>query len=291
MSNKKNNLRLVDAPIYRYWQALYLSFFSRRLYIDVAKRWRGYGVLYLLLVIAIASIPLSARIIFDFNQYFNEQLVLPLERFPSLLVQNGEVSFDSPMPYLIKNKTGGIVAIIDTTGKVEKMSSAYPELTILVTKDKLYFRPPKFHIFFIAPVPTAGDEVYIQPFNKKSNEVFVGKEWVQSSGLLKIKFMTECLVYPLLTMFVFGLYLAFMITIAFIGQLFAIIVFKFRLTFKNACRLFLVASTAQVFLFFITLTTNTVFPGIGFFYMIILALYFNYVILIVRRESNKMVRS
>ena len=82
-----------------------------------------------------------------------------------------------------------------------------------------------------------------------------------------------------------------MITIAFIGQLFAIIVFKFRLTFKNACRLFLVASTAQVFLFFITLTTNTVFPGIGFFYMIILALYFNYVILIVRRESNKMVRS
>ena len=40
----KNKLKLIDAPVYRYWDALYMSFYSRRLYVDVGKRWRGLGI-------------------------------------------------------------------------------------------------------------------------------------------------------------------------------------------------------------------------------------------------------
>ena len=289
MKNKKQTIRIIDAPMYRYWQALYMAFYSSRLYVDVAKRWRGYGVLYLLLVLVIALIPLSARIIFEFDRYFNEQMILPLEALPPLYVQNGEVAFDKPMPYLIKNKTGDIVAIIDTTGAVKKINSTYPKLNFLITKDTLYFRPPKSQIFALNTTPTSGDDVYAQPLGKGSNEVFVAKDWVRSSGLLNLKLMTEILVYPVMTMFVFGLYTIFMLTLAFIGQLFALIVFKFPITFKDACRLFLVASTAQVFVFFVLLAANVVFAGIGILYVALIAVYFNYAVFSVKRESKKMV--
>ena len=75
MIKKKQTLRPLDAPIYNYWQALYRSFYSGRLYIDVIKRWRGFGALYLLLAISLASIPLSLRIMVDFNHYFEKKMI------------------------------------------------------------------------------------------------------------------------------------------------------------------------------------------------------------------------
>lgn len=290
MSKKNQAMRVIDEPMYSYWQALFMSFYSGSLYVDVAKRWRGFGVLYLLLVIAIASIPLSVRIIYDFNQYFDEQMVLPLTKLPPLYVQNGGVVFDKPMPFFIKNKTGAVVAIVDTTGKVKNIDSTYPQLTILITKDKLYYRPPKFHLFFDASRAMKAEDTLVQPLDKASNEVFDGKAWIASSGIMTLKLITELLVYPLIMMFLFGMYVVLMLALAFIGQLFAQIIFKFRVPYKMAARIFLVASTVQVAVFFTLLTTNVVFPGVGLLYMVLLAVYFNYGVLCVKRESSKMVR-
>lgn len=287
--SKKQRLRPVDAPFYSYWQGIYLAFYSSRFYVDVAKRWRGYGVLYLLLVVAIALIPLSARVIVYFNNYFDEQLVLPLKKLPPLYIQNGKVEFDKPMPYRIKNSAGETVAIIDTTGEVKEIDASYPELTLLITKDKIFFRPPQFRLFFTNPAELKGDKIYAQSLSKGSNEVFMGKDWVASSGILKLKWVAELLVFPLLTCFVFGLYATTMLFLAFIGQLFAITIFKFRLSFKDACRLFLVASTAQTFIYFGLLAAHISISWGGIFYIILLAFYFSYAVLAVRRESKKVV--
>ncbi len=289
MIKNKQNIRPVDAPIYRYWQALYLAFYSSRLYVDVFKRWRGFGVRYMLLLLAIATIPLSARITFSFDQIFESQMIMPLNQLPTLYVQNGEVVFDKPMPYFVKNTKGGIVAIIDTTGTIKEISKQYPQLTILITKDKLLFRIPKFPSLFTTPKQVLGDNVYVQLLNKNTNELFVGEKWVKSSGVLKLKWITELLVYPLMTGFVYGLYTMSMLVFAFIGQLFALIIFKFKLTFREACRLLLVASTAQTAVFFAMLTANVTLPGGGTIYIVLLAAYFSYAVLSVRRESKKMV--
>jgi len=290
MNKKSKSLRVNDAPMYNYLQAIYMSFYSRSLYVDVAKRWKGFGALYLLLVISIASIPLSARIMYDFNQYFDQQMILPLTELPPLYVQNGGVVFDKPMPYVVKNKTGAVVAIVDTTGKVKNIDQTYPELTVLITKDKLYFRPPKFHLFSNTPVPLKQQDTFVQPLDKASNEVFDAKAWVASSGIMNLKLMTEILVYPLIVMFLFGLYVVFMLGLAFIGQLFAQIIFKFKVPYKMAARVFSVASTVQIAVFFIVLTAGIVVPGAGLLYMVLLAVYFNYGILCVKRESTKLVR-
>ena len=46
---------------------------------DVAKRWRGVGFFYLWLMIAVASIPLCARLIFEYNLFIEDQIVAPLK--------------------------------------------------------------------------------------------------------------------------------------------------------------------------------------------------------------------
>lgn len=290
MSKKPTKMRVADAPIYRYWQALYLAFYSSRLYVDVAKRWRGYGLLYMLLVISIVTIPMSIRVIYNFNQYFNEQMVEPIEKLPILYVQNGQVVFDKPMPYLIKNKSGNAVVIIDTNTTIKEATQLYPDLTVLITNDKLYFKPPRFQLFFTKQKDLKGETIYGQSLGQNSNEVFVGKEWIASSSILKFKVAAELLVYPLMLGFVYGVYLGVMLFLAFIAQLFAIIIFKFRLTFKESCRIFLVAATAQTALFFIMLAANITIPLGGVFYIALLAIYFNYAVISVKRESNKMVR-
>ena len=291
MRKVKKDLQQVDAPIYRYWQALYMSFYRSRLYVDVAKRWRGIGILYLLLIISLASIPLSLRVMFDFNAYFNEQIISPIEHLPPLYVQNGETSFDKKMPYFIKNKTGDIVAIIDTTGTVTAITSEYPHLTVLITKDKLFFRPPKFQLFYNKSMEATGDSIYAQSLSKNSNEVFVGKDWIKSSGISKLKFMAEALVYPAMTSFIFVLYLIFMLVLGFLGQLLAWMIFNVKLTLKAAFRLFIVAATPQIFLFYLLMLTSIVFPGAGILYIALVVAYFSFAILSVRKESKGMVRA
>mgnify|MGYP000744652103 CR=1 FL=1 len=134
--SKENTLKSVDTPSYSYWSALYLSFYSQHLYVDVGKRWRGIAFFYLLLAIAICSIPFVIRMNLSFNDAFKEQLIKPLEEIPVFYIQDGHVVFDKPMPYLVKDNRGQVVAIVDTTGKINDFSK-YPSLTILVNKDKI----------------------------------------------------------------------------------------------------------------------------------------------------------
>ncbi len=288
--SKKQQLTLMDKPIYHYWQALYLAFYSRHLYVDVAKRWRGYGVLYLLLLIAIAAIPLSVRGYLFFNQYFNEQIIIPIEKLPPLYVQNGELIFDKPMPYLIKNSKGKAVLIIDTTGKVKSIDKTHPDLTVLITKDALFVRLPTFQSFFSNLPSESEDNIYAQSLRKEINEVFVGKEWLEASGVLKMKWIGLLLVYPLMVSFIYGFYLVAMLFFAFFAQLCSIIIFKYKMTYKDTARLFLVASTPETFLLFGLLSLNITFRYSGLCNIAILALYFSFAALTVRRESNQLVR-
>lgn len=51
---------------YSVFHPLYLSFFSKSLYQDVAKNWKGTGLAYLLLLLALAWVPGWSRSITAF---------------------------------------------------------------------------------------------------------------------------------------------------------------------------------------------------------------------------------
>jgi hypothetical protein len=293
MSKKKNNkeLRKIAQPHYNYWQALYKSLYSGKLYIDVAKRWKGLGILYVFLLLALVAIPFSVRIIFDFQRYFYKEIIYPLEHLPRLDIQKGQVKFDKPTPYFIKNEKGKVIVIIDTSGEINSIDKKkYPSLSILVTKSELHVSIKQPQLFFSVDRSAMATD-FKQSFSKDDNEVFVGKDWVKRSGMFNVKWIPVFLVYPILLMLFLVIYFSLFLMLAFLGQVFAKVFFDMKIHYKEACRIFSVAATAQIYLFFIMMTLGFLFKGLGLVYVAIMTAYFSYALVSIKRGSRKMVLS
>ncbi|MFC3907787.1 DUF1189 family protein [Legionella dresdenensis] len=290
MARKNTVLTDIDTPHYGYLQAIIMSFFSQRLYVDVGKRWRGLAIIYLLLLMFIVAIPLSIRIAHDFNTFFDQQIIQPLQKMPTFYVQNGEVSFDKPMPYLVKNDQGQVVAAIDTTGSINAMSNQYPQMTTLITKNKFIFRLPSPNFFFTKKITDSSHSaIYVQELSPATNEVFNGSKWVANNGFSRLKLVSVAIIYPMIAMMFFVIHLILSLVFAMMAQLIAMLFFKFKITYKQACRLLIVSSTPHAFALQIVLTWMILFTGIGFLLTALVAVYLCYAIISLKRASNKLV--
>ncbi|WED44516.1 DUF1189 family protein [Legionella cardiaca] len=288
---EQKTLRKIDAPFYNYWQALLLSFFSSRLYVDVGKRWKGLGILYLLLVIFLFSIPFSLRIAVEFNTFFEQQIIEPLKKLPPIYIQNGKVSFDEPMPYFIKNDAGEIVSIIDTTGKVKTIDKTYPNLTTLITEDKFFYRIRSPQFFFTKQMDEEADQIYVQPLSKNINQIFDGSTWIKSSGLKRVKLFSLIIIYPTVALLLFLIYLVFLLAFALMGQFISNLFFRLSISYKQSSRLLSVSSTPQILILLLFLTIDWLFIGFGLILMILPAFYFCFALRSLKRESHKLVVS
>ena len=281
-------LQLGDRPRYRFWQALYMAFYSVQLYVDVARRWRGLGLSYLLLLIACAVAPLSVRLIVVFNHYTNEQFIRPVRELPPVFIRQGEVSFDKKMPYLIKNKEEEVVGIVDTTGQTKGINSAYyPMLTWVLTKNTLYFRPPPLYLFSSLPVKPFSNPVTTIGLDPEENMVFWGGAWFDATYLNAMKILALCAVFPSLVLFVFMFLAGILLALAWLGQFFARIIFKVRLSYSAASRLVMVALTPPVLCCFWLLAADKFILGGAYLYIALLAVYFNFAVLMFKRSSNQ----
>lgn len=293
VSKEKNKLKPIDAPVYGYWSALYKSFYSRRLYVDVGKRWKGLGLVYLLLAIAILSIPFFFRMTYSMNQSFKEQITEPLSKIPAFYIQNGEVVFDKPMPYLIKNDKNQTVVIIDTTGKVDGFTAEYPYLSILINKNQIAFKIPNSQLFTMpnqAAPPGKGTPI-VQPFTKESNLVFEGKKIAEENSITGLQHASQVMVYPIIVAIFFSIFIVFFIVLALLGQTFSSIFFSFKVNFATSCRLLVVAGTPMLLLLLTMLTLNNIFAGSGVILFFLLMAYYSFALYALRSESRQVVRS
>ncbi|MGQ3890589.1 DUF1189 family protein [Legionella sp. CNM-4043-24] len=281
----------LDTPHFSYWQALYASFFSPELYVDVGKRWKRLSLGYLLLAMFVILLPLSLRVMYIMNQNLERELFEPIRNIPTLYLQNGKVSLDKPMPYLIKDSSGAVKAIVDTTGKITSITSEYPALTFLITRDSLFYRiPPDPPVFSSVanPVNTGTPEQFKLPADM--TEVFNGADWLNSSGVRALKFTVLFSLYPCLAMAFFGLYLSLLLAFAMMVQFVSYIFLKFTVTYAQAFRLLMVASTPQLVLLTLLILFNAVFTGMGAVLLVVIALYCSFGLLSLKRVSNRLVR-
>lgn len=289
MGHKK--LRIIDAPFYNSWQALYLAFYSSKLYVDVGKRWRGLGIKYLLLLSCVITIPFVIRIVVDFNYFFNEQLLKPIEDLPVFYVQKGNVFFAKPMPYIGKNNAGEVIYIIDTTGKITDLDTKkFPYLSILVTKNQIFYRLLDPHLYFVKHF-TQSEKIYREELSENINQAFNGKIWLNLSQIKLLKYFFQFSIYLCVVVVLFTFFLMLFLSFAMMGQLIAKLFFKFSLTYKQASRLLIVSSTPELTLFFIFLTLNKNYPWLGIFYLLTLGCYFSYALMSLKRATNKLVIS
>lgn len=258
----------------QYSQALYASFYSSVLYADVVRRWHGLGMGYLLFLIILGAIPLSGRVMVAFNHFYKEQILFPIQALPLLTIQNGELTYNQPMPYLIKNNKGEVVSIIDTTGTVSEINQAYPQLTVLITKNKIDFRPPSYKQFLGLAKDAIGNPIYTRTIDKGLNGLLSGTEWLHSSGISKLNTLMQILIFPGVTLFYFGVFAVLLLLLSALVQLYSDIFFSLKLPFKAACRLLAVAATPSLVLFFFMRCGNFAVPGLV--YGILMLSYISY---------------
>ena len=216
---------------YSIFHPLVLSFFSKSLYRDVGRYWRGTGLLYLLMILALVWIPTIIKGQLVVSRWVDGDSREITKQIPPITISKGEVSTDVPMPHFIKDpKTGTDLAILDTTGTVESLDNS--EAKILLTKSKLI-------------ISKSGNrsETYdlsgVQSF-------YVDRSHVES-WLLTAKTWFVAVVYPLALIFSFIFRAVQILIYALIGLLFARMLHA-NLDYKTLMRLAAIAITPVLLL-------------------------------------------
>lgn len=294
-ASAKQGVKPINQPDYTYWQALYLAFFSPRLYIDVVKRWRGFGMLYFLMLMLIISVPWSIHYTAYLSQYIDDEIIFPFEHMPSLMIQNGQASIDNVVPYIVKTKSNKPAIEINTSSDSKEVSPGNPTVFFLITKNALYFRMPSNPAFATPATMATGSAESFQHltehhFEKNDNFVFSGRDWVETSGILSVKTYGFAIVFPIVFGMFWGIYFITSIVLASMGRIISIVVLKYQIRFVDSFRLIWVASTAPIALVNLVLYFGYQLRGLGWYYIILVIIYFSLAILSVKRESQSLVR-
>lgn len=289
---KSQTITPIDAPHYRYWQALYLSFFSRSLYVDVGKRWQGVGFCYLVILFLILSIPLTVYSIAEYNLY-NKRYMEPLEAIPSFIVQNGNVIFDKPMPYVIKNDLGEVIVMVDTTGKntpeTLNNSNDYPNLLQLITANRIYQRNTPV-VIAGASLHTTNPWVIQTAFDKNTNMVFNGLSAEMKNKLAYFILTMKIIVYPFIVTLLSGLALGMFLISGMMAQLFSAQLLKHKLLYSQAVRLLSVASTPAFVLAMLQYSLAIHWIRSTYLILGLLAVYFIYAVMALKKSSQVLTR-
>jgi hypothetical protein len=121
---------------FTYFDALWQSFFSPALYVDVAKRWQGIGFLYLLLIVAMSWVPDLVKMQIGLEEWHRNAAEALIRQVPAISITDGVASANVDTPYFIKNpKDGTVLAIIDFTGQNTNLENTAAR--VLLTRKEL----------------------------------------------------------------------------------------------------------------------------------------------------------
>jgi hypothetical protein len=291
VSEQKTDLKPIDTPVYSYLSALYKAFYSRQLYIDVGKRWKGFGFLYLFFLLAILMLPLSVKIAGNFKRAFQNEIVEPLAALPILYIQNGKLSIEQPVPFVIKNRRKEDVLIVDTSGKITDFSKEYPHLYILITDKKIAMKMPQLQIFHADDLPINNGVPMTQHFDLSTNGIFDGKQFVNEPGVARLKLFSQIIIYPILLFAMTASFCVLYLVLGLLGQFFASVFFSYSINYLNATRLLIVSSTPMLCVLFVFLTLDVTFWGMGALLLLLLAGYYYYGLFAVKGAGLQVART
>ena len=215
-------------PQFSRFTALVFSFFSAALYRDVARRWRGIGLLYLLLLMAVTWAPVVLKWHLRFHRWAHGgQAARYFQEFPSLTIEDGVVSIAEPQPHVWRDPdTGEVILVVDTSAEFDVPEAATSRM--LLSRSVLEIRDQEqrtTHVYNLSRV----ESVYLD----RESALATVQSW--SSRFAFYAFPTALLVsmaWGLIRVLMYG----------FVGMALASI-FRARLDYPALCRLSAVAMT------------------------------------------------
>jgi len=211
---------------YSIFHPLVLSFFSKSLYRDVGKNWRGTGLLYLFIILALFWIPTIIKGQLGLSAWVDGDSKEITKQIPAITITKGQVSTDVPTPHIIKDpKTGEDIAIIDTSGTYQNLDNS--DAKILLTKSKLIVRKSATES---QTYDISGVQSFYLDHSKMEGWLALSKTWFIP------------VLYPLALIFSFIFRAVQILIYAVVGLLFARIL-KANLDYKTLMRLSAIAIT------------------------------------------------
>src|SRR5208282_4904925 len=225
---------------------LYMSFFSKSLYRDVAANWRGLCLNYLLIVLTLNLIPDMVRLHERVADFLADEVPKVVHQVPTITISEGTASVKVPVPYFINAPwSKQPFAVIDTSAGAAPHADL--KATIMLTRTKLTVK---------------GDDSEIHSFDfTRIHHAVIDKDlinrWLEA---FKDNFIFA--VYPFALFFAFLYYFIQALLCAFIGMFFAKMV-NLDLKARALIRLSVVAFTPPLVLQTVHSLLDIEFPFSG----------------------------
>lgn len=271
----------VDQRQYSYFSALWKSFYSKSLYIDIVKRWKGFGFVYLMIMVMVFSAPVSLVIVKQALTNLDENIIQPITQLPQFKVTDGKVDFDHPMPYVINNqRTGKPALIVDTTGQIKSLNAkGMGSVSTLITSDTLYVR-------------SFANELNKQKLGKIGvTEVFDGKHFVESIPVNKMRWVFKLSVYPIVACILFGVLIVMLMMFAALSQIMASTVMHFQMRYKQATRVAFVAATPFIVVTGVCYALFKYNNWVGIIQFLVLLGYFIFAVRVNKKVAKQLVHT
>lgn len=183
------------------FKGLYMSFYSKRLYRDVATSWGGYTVLYLFMLVSLSWIGTTWQIQKKLSQWYQQYAYEVTAQIPVMAVADGKLSTPKAKPYLIHDPfdKNNVFAIIDTTGKYTDIKSTHA--TILVTSNKIIINKSKNNEIRSYQIPKAVSQSIVPATIYEMIQGVIGYAWIP----LFIACVMLTFVYRLIQAFIYGI--------------------------------------------------------------------------------------
>jgi hypothetical protein len=215
---------------YNALQALYMSFYSKKLYRDVGRNWGGYAYFYLFLLLAITWTPITHSLQHGIDQSYDKLSQLVVAQTPILTIKDGVVSTPENRPYLISDPdSNDPFIVIDTSGKYTTLAEA--KSTILVTKTEI-LSGPKPNEIRTNTLPTSLNMTVDAKNINDHIKGFVSYTWL----FLFILFLICSFVYRIIQALLYSLF----------GKIMASL-FNVKISFGQTMQLTMVAITPAIF--------------------------------------------
>jgi len=250
---------------FNYLDALWQSFFSPSLYVDVAKRWGGVGFLYLLLIVVISWLPDLVKMQTGLQAWRGDAAEGFIRQVPAIDITDGVASANVETPYFIKDpKDGRVMVIIDFTGQYTNLENTTAGM--LLTRNEVILKQS-------GPQPRAFSLSNVKQFSLDQARV---RRW---ANLIATGFVV--LFAPIAIVFTYCFRIVQALIYAALGMAFASS-YRVKLTYRTLLRIVCVALTPVIIFTTVTdlLFTHHTFPRLlaWMIHIAIAALYIGFAV-------------
>lgn len=253
---------------YNIFEAIYLSFFSKKLYRDVASTWGGKAYLYALMIVSLSWIfsvyVMQEKISFWYARSSNALV----DQLPIVSVKAGKISTPENRPYVVVvPETKETLMVIDTSGKYKSLADADTDYLItessVITKDG--------DVTKVAQIPVSLNTTIIPVVINEHIKSWINFVWIfLLPALALISFF-----WMVIKSLIYGV----------IGRLFSAIT-RSGLTLFQCMSLYCVAVTPSLFAWTLFYDFNILFPHRGLTLFVITIAYLFFAILMNKSKKE-----